>query len=405
MRVQYTLRVDARIRLVAATLCAGCSVTTPSFTAVDGAADSALGTHDVPADVLSERLTDAGDTGALPMDASVVADVPPLDIQSIDTPPPPIDVGMDLVALADLSSDVGPTTVDQCYLIGPAVALATPAGTGPAVDVAVFVSGVTPGIGMGAGVEVQVGSGAAGTLPLTSGTWMWTPSVYASDIDGTGPTGALSDDRYTGSATVPPTPGEYAFAARARIDGGAWRACDLVSTVPHAYDPAFEGRLTVALVGSPVVAYCNLQSPETLSAPAGGTASAVVYSRVYAPGVTDQGCTGLPTGTTLVGQWGVGPVGSYPSDATWTWTPGAYADHRDSNSPLIPGDCHDVEFTATPTAPTTCGTFAYGFRYRLGTGPWAYCRWAPPAMGAPSTPPWDTWLPSLAGTLTVSGCM
>ena len=120
----------------------------------------------------------------------------------------------------------------------------------------------------------------------------------------------------------------------------------------------------------------------------------MTFGRVFASGLTNRSCADTPSATELGAQWGHGPEGTLPSSAGWTWVDGRYNAHRDSNNPLIEGNCANVEYQATPRAPMDCAARSFGWRFRVGAGPWTYCRWAPPAEGAPMTPAFDVWDPS-----------
>ncbi len=373
------------------------------------------------------KVVDAGDGGDDAPD--VQYDVPQFDIPQRDVvdvsdeeaavdvaSEPAIDVSDAAFDASDAASDASDVitrdvsdagrVIDHCYVTDPRTMDLLVGSAGQPIGVAVFVSGVTSGAGRGADVSVEVGVGPGGSAPLATGSgWVWAGAAYDRDIDGRGATGARDYDRYQGAFPLPSMPGEYAYAARARLAKGPWVACDFVQTTPHSYDPVFAGRLTVAASGAPRVGYCNLQFPRTLSLAASTTSATPVYGRVFAAGVTNRGCTDMPLASELGAQWGYGPSGSFPTSATWTWIDGRYNDHRDTAMALGTGNCQNVEYAATPRAPVDCNTRSYGWRFRLGTGPWTYCRWAPPADGAPSTPPFDTWDPSLAGAMTVTSCL
>ena len=364
--------------------------------------------------LLNPDVALVNDLGADADDAPDVVDVRDFEAPRFDVPAR--DAGDEEAAVLDVTDvtdvtdggppDVAPPRVDHCYLLDPRALDAVPGGATAAVGVAVFAAGVTAGAGRGEGLTVELGAGPGGSMPLaTPSAWTWAPIAYDRDIDGRGATGSRDYDRYQGSLTAPTAADEYAFAARARLGTGPWTACDFVQTTPHAYQPAWAGRLTVAAASARRVGFCNLQYPRTLSLAASATATAPVYGRVYASGVTDRGCTSTPTSAELSAQWGYGLEGTLPAGATWTWLDGAYEGHRDSTMPLGTGNCQHVEYRATPRAPVDCSMRSYGWRYRLGTGPWTYCRWAPPAEGAPATPAFDVWEPSLAGAMTVTGCL
>jgi len=109
----------------------------------------------------------------------------------------------------------------------------------------VWVSGVTPGDGQGAGVSAELGYGPAGTSPLHDLSWQWTAATYNLSVDGPSP-GDLANDEYMASIT-PTASGSFDYAYRFSTDGGAnWLYCDLNGATSWAeYDPAQAGVLTV----------------------------------------------------------------------------------------------------------------------------------------------------------------
>jgi hypothetical protein len=344
------------------------------------------------------------DTGGVGDTAVVEFDRPVFDIVPIEVPPR--DRGMEeppLEVLVDIPAERPTRRVDHCYVLDPGALSSALGASSGVVAVAVFVSGVTPSPGAGEGVSVELGAGPSGTDPLAESAWRFAAARFDRDIDGEGPAGSREYDRWQGEAPAMSTAGEYAVVARARVALGPWVACDLVSSQPHAFAPAFAVPWTVAAAGAPRVAFCNLQFPRTLTAGA-GTTSMPIFGRVYVPGVTDRGCMDTPSGMELTAQAGHGPAGSYPLDATWTWSDGVFNGHRDSRAALGEGDCHNVEYRAPLAAPAACAPRAYAWRVRRGAGPWTACRWAPPAEGAPTTPSWEVYRRELAGTLTVTGC-
>jgi hypothetical protein len=294
--------------------------------------------------------------------------------------------------------------VDHCFVVEPSVLDAAPGTLSASVRIAVFAAGLTSMTGRGDNISVDVGVGPGATQPLSTSGWTWTSTTYERDVDGPGPTGARNYDQYRGSFVAPSVAGEYAIAARAKIGDGPYTACSLGVAVGAPYAPAFAVRLTVAAPSAPRVGYCNLQFPRVVALAAGTTSAMPIFGRVFANTVTNRGCTDMPSAAQLGAQWGHGPSGSFPSSATWTWVDGRYSAHRDSVNPLIEGNCANIEYQVTPRAPTECAPRAYAWRFRIAEGPWTYCRWAPPAEGAPTTPPFDVYDPMLAGAMAVTGC-
>jgi hypothetical protein len=111
----------------------------------------------------------------------------------------------------------------------------------------VYMAGVTDAEGAGAGLTVEVGLGAEGTLP--DEVWSWTSAAYLMDKDGLSP-GDLANDEYQARMTAPSAPGTYAYAGRVRAGAGRWTLCDLGDTCggsgsDDGYDPSTAGALTV----------------------------------------------------------------------------------------------------------------------------------------------------------------
>ena len=104
--------------------------------------------------------------------------------------------------------------------------------------------------------------------------------------------------------------------------------------------------------------FCNVQFPATLLVIA-GQPSEPIYTRIYEAGRTEA--AGAPAG--IVAQLGVGPEGSVPSDAGWTWVAAAYNVQTENND----------EFTATITAPPSPGNFVYAARFSIDGAGFTAC--------------------------------
>jgi len=278
---------------------------------------------------------------------------------------------------------VGPAprpSVAWCAIDRPATATAERGGDPIPVFGRVHVPRVTVGAGAGAGVSAELGRGVAGVAPDAAG-WSWTAMTYVTDVDGLVP-GDLANDEYRGALAVPDVVGEYPYAVRFSVDGGAtWTYCDTAGPI---YAEVTAGRLRVTEPGTgPLVGWCNLQWPSSLRVPA-GAASEPVYGRVWAAGVTP----GAGRGAGIRGQVGYGSPSADP--ATWTWTE---ADFNVDVDGLAPGDrANDEYWQRIP--PTTPGTYAYAYRFTMDDGrSWRYCDLDGTAVGEFSI--------DQAGTLTV----
>jgi hypothetical protein len=114
--------------------------------------------------------------------------------------------------------DSGATRVDHCLLIGPADACANPGETTPQYTASVLEPGITPGPGQGAGIIVEFGFGADGSIP-SNPDWQWTEAEYLGD-DG--------DRDIYGAVLVAAALGEFDVAARFRLEQWTtWTYADL----------------------------------------------------------------------------------------------------------------------------------------------------------------------------------
>ncbi|WP_226994233.1 IPT/TIG domain-containing protein [Myxococcus hansupus] len=202
----------------------------------------------------------------------------------------------------------------------------------------------------------QLGWGPAGENPATSDEWDWSTSAqFAEDF--------FANDRYQATLPNPGTVGNYRFAYRFQVNGGAFLYCDADgnSTGPEGFDPALTGTLAVSPAPEPTAAYCRLQS---VSGTTVGSGDAVnVVGRVHVPGVT----AGEGPGAGVQVQVGIGAADANASTqaATFTWTAAAYANEAD-------GEADTDEFTAT-LAPAYTGNRAVSMRYTTDGTTWTYC--------------------------------
>ena len=90
----------------------------------------------------------------------------------------------------------------------------------------VYMTGVTVGVGQGAGITAEVGVGPVG-VPATDAAWTWTAGAYNADKNGLG---VLDNDEYAGVVSAPFAPGAYVSMWRFSADGGrSWLYADLGS--------------------------------------------------------------------------------------------------------------------------------------------------------------------------------
>jgi hypothetical protein len=256
--------------------------------------------------------------------------------------------------------------VDWAKIVTPPNAAAVTPGAAVAARVQVYEANLTPGVGMGAGLEVQVGVGPRGGDPTTIG-FSYSPAVYGRDDNGGG---TLSDDQFDWSGFAPGTVGSYDLAARVRIGTGPWLYADTSGSTAtdDPYVPASALPLTVmAQPSGGAVDWCRLQAPtgETTLAPAG---TVTVYGQVHAVAQPGPNATTGPAGTgpTPRGQVGYGPRGSTPPTG-WTWgNLGAF------NS--WPVSSANDEQMALLVAPASTGDYDWAWRFTMDGGAvWLYC--------------------------------
>ncbi len=253
-----------------------------------------------------------------------------------------------------------PPSIGWCAVDRPVAASAEEGGDPVAVFGRVSVPRVTVGVGQGAGVTAELGRGVPGVAPDAAG-WTWTPMSYATDVDGL-VSGDLANDEYQGALAVPDTAGDYLYAVRFSLDAGtSWTYCDTAGAV---YAELAAGRLTVTEPGTgPLVGWCQIQWPSSLTA-AAGTPSDYVYGRVWAEGVTP----GAGQGAGIRGQLGYGAAADDPT--SWSWTD---ADYNVDVDGMTSGDLANDEYWQRLTVPTAV-SYAYAYRFTMDDGrSWRYC--------------------------------
>lgn len=118
------------------------------------------------------------------------------------------------------------------------------------------------------------------------------------------------------------------------------------------------------------VDYCHIQWPETVFAFPGDDFEAYLW--VYEPGTT--GTDG--TGSGVVVDLGIGPVGDAPSD-DWAWSSCSFKEHKPGLDPAV---LDNDEYECISAAPEYeigmgFGPWSYQFagRVSIDGGPWLYC--------------------------------
>lgn len=258
--------------------------------------------------------------------------------------------------------------VDWAILQFPAEYTAAPGETFSAFA-QVFEADVTPGIGQGQGLLVEVG---VGDPAAELGSWIWTPAAFNLDV------GADNNDEYTADI-IAPAVGIYAYAFRAKlVAGGPWLYADTNGS-DDGFDVGAAGVLTVVEPAPAEVDWCILQFPAAITAAPSGPVGDI-FARVYEAGVTDAATGGS---SELVVEVGIDGSGGEAALEGWTWASAEFASDIGN----------DDEYVATFAAPAAVGDYRYAYRVRLAAGSdWLYCD---------STGSGDGFALSDAGTLTV----
>lgn len=242
-------------------------------------------------------------------------------------------------------------------------------GSGDAVTATghVRIPGVTDGAGAGANVQVQVGVGNAdANASATPAAFAWTAAQYsreAPDVEATDEFTATFHPAYTGSRAV---------SMRYSTDGATWTYCDKNGSDVGGY--SIDEQLPLA-VGNPtdptgpdVLDYCKMQWPFKTSEH-GGKRDA--YGRVYEKDVTNAS----EANPNIVAELGYGPKAQDPGvSADWTWVPGTFLGNQGEED----------EYTATLPRTVPTGS-AFVWRFRMGSGAYAYGDWQPDGQSGGSS--------------------
>ncbi len=255
--------------------------------------------------------------------------------------------GFDKTRLGTL--EVSEQTVGWCNVQHPASATVAVGGA-LTVYGQVYLEGETDQAGPRPDIECQLGYGPQGTDGSSDGTWLWTDATFHTDD-----TASANNDEYL--ADISPPLGSWSYAYRFRYKDGPWRMCDLNGSA-DGYDRTRQGALTVTPAVPPSISWCRIVSSAAVSAKLGQDAR--VYGQVLAVGVTDS----AGQGAGVVGEVGYGPPGSDPSAAGSAWSWSAASFNKDV------GDNDEYEGQLAPAAP---GSYAFGYRFRLGSGEAVYC--------------------------------
>lgn len=244
--------------------------------------------------------------------------------------------------------------VDRCQFLAPARVDVVLGEVSPVLRGEIYEAGITPGVGRGEGLLVQVGYGPVTAAP-GGPSWRFVDAVYGEDGN-TG--GAAETDVYLGTLTAQ-LPGEYAMAFRAsRDDGASWTYCDL-----NGSQDGFDlGAQTARLFARPVgVGECATSAPASTESVVG--VPALFAGRVFVAARTP----GAGQGGGVRAQLGFGLENADPT--TWTWTDAPYT--RDVDGPAS-GDLSRDEYALSVTP--TSGTYRVAYRFSVDGGvAWTMC--------------------------------
>jgi hypothetical protein len=217
----------------------------------------------------------------------------------------------------------------------------------------VYMEGVTPGTGAGAGIQGEVGYGPETDEP-TAASWQWTTTGTSFNRE----SGNGNNDEWKAALPNPGTVGRYKFAIRFNVNGGAYRYCD-ADGLGNGFSLEQAGTLTVQ---APAAAdFCRLQSVSGTTV--GSGAAVTVTGRVRLAGVTN----GAGAGAGLQVQVGLGnaDVDASATPAAFTWKAAAYAREAEGEA--------DTDEFSTSIHPAYTGSRAVSLRYSTDGTAWTYC--------------------------------
>ncbi|HNW91179.1 MAG TPA: hypothetical protein PKN48_16085, partial [Bacteroidales bacterium] len=204
----------------------------------------------------------------------------------------------------------------------------------------VYVPGITDvTVGQAAGIQAWIGYSTSNTDPST---WTnWVPAAFNVDV--------VNDDEYVANIGPSlPSLGTYYYASRFQLGSSSY------------YYGGLSGFWTSGNSGTITVndlTWCNLQSPPSGTCVTGSTY--MVYSRVYAQGLTDATSGQAAAG---IQAW-IGYSTSNTDPSTWTnWVAATYNTDFGNND----------EYQANIGSALPAGSYFYASRFQLGSGPYHY---------------------------------
>lgn len=239
---------------------------------------------------------------------------------------------------------------------------ATGAPASHTVVAQVFADGVTNGNTQGTGIVAQWGMGPADANPST---WTWTTTTTYK--------GSIGDnDEYEVTLPNPGTAGNYRFAFRFQVNGGAFLMCDADGNTGTltGFEVSKTGTLAVVEPQSITVGWCKLGAPGETPVPNEvyrvGQATKDILAQVWMQNVTP----GNGAGTGIQGQVGYGLATDNPSDpaGSWVWTSTGAVFNRETG-----GGGSDDEWRAPLPNPGVPGNYKFAFRFNYNGGAYQYC--------------------------------
>lgn len=248
-----------------------------------------------------------------------------------------------------------PMAMANCQIQN-AATLDTVVGSAPQELIAVALDdpSVTPGEGppMDATVEVEIGYGMDGDFE----NFTYSPIAWARSLDRVTSMDFLVDE-YEGSFIIE-TPGMFQYAARYRVDSGAWTYCDR----DGSSNGVAAGQLGLVNVAAPDISFCKVETANVDARP--GVESSEITAVFFAEGITTR-----PEPATGVEMEIV--YGATNLDPETQWMDTAMATYKEKADNGF-GQTNNERWAATLTLPSE-QIVGYVFRVRISGGDWTYC--------------------------------
>jgi hypothetical protein len=144
------------------------------------------------------------------------------------------------------------------------------------------------------------------------------------------------------------------------------------------------------------VGWCRLQFPTEVTLTPGTVAA--TYGRIWVAGVTSA-TPGVDVHPRLRVELGIGPMGSQPSAASWSWVPANPTPGWNGPAAVPFPEPNNDEYVAALVAPSESGQHQFAFRVSGDSGTsWLYCD---QSRGVGADGAENGYSPADAGVLTV----